>query len=57
MHLLKECKKPKAQVIFQPGWVDKYNIPQKLKDCCCGSQVDPELDMRKMIKDISDVGK
>ena len=55
LYLLKECKRPKAQVIFQPGWVDKY-IPQKLRECCCGAaaHIDPDFDI---IKDIFDKGK
>ena len=56
LYLLKECKKPKAQVIFQPGWVDKY-IPKKLRECFCGPHVDPDLDWKKIIKDISDAGE
>ena len=58
LYLLKECKRPKAQIIFQPGWVDKY-IPQKLRECCCGSaaHIDPDFDMNTIIEDIIENGK
>ena len=56
MCLLQECKRPKAQVIFQPGWVEKH-IPQKLRECCCGAQVDLDLDMDEILKKMDDMGE
>lgn len=43
--LLENCKKPKAQVLFQPGWVETSKfVPKQLRECLCGKYTDPQVD-------------
>lgn len=49
--LLKKCQKPKAQVIFQPRWVETH-VSQRLRNCCCGPYTDPHFEMKEIITDI-----
>ena len=49
--LLTECKKPKAQVIFQPRWVETH-IPASLRNFCCGPHKDPKFDMEAIKAEI-----
>ena len=51
LHLLKDCKKPKVQVMFEPRWVEEY-IPRKLRQCFCRIHVDPDFDMDRMFESI-----